>query len=308
MDKILQQFLEVATFQNVSHAAKKLCLSQPTLTHNMKKLEESLEVQLFVRTSNGMKLTEFGEVLLEQTRIMQRIYDNTLTKMEMLKERHERELKIGSGHAWWYLFLRDMIDTYRHLHPAANIHIDIGNHLRQMDLLLSGDIDLFIGHEILGLNKRAGVLFMPLFISRDKVFVREGHPLTMKTCSKDDLQDYPTIEITPDEVRHAHVVEDLQPKKLERTQLHLTEKILYSSNSIVTCVDMACSSNGLLPFPGSMEPYFKSFKLVSLTLTEDYTKGTIGIYLIRERQDDPHIQNVLELIHQSLEKNRHLIF
>ena len=40
MDKILQQFLEVATLQNVSHAAKKLCLSQPTLTHNMKKLEE----------------------------------------------------------------------------------------------------------------------------------------------------------------------------------------------------------------------------------------------------------------------------
>lgn len=74
----------------MSHAAKKLCLSQPTLTHNMKKLEESLDVQLFIRTSNGMKLTEFGEVLLEQTRIMQRIYDNTLTKIEMLKERHEQ--------------------------------------------------------------------------------------------------------------------------------------------------------------------------------------------------------------------------
>ncbi|HBS7601972.1 TPA: LysR family transcriptional regulator, partial [Klebsiella pneumoniae] len=54
MDKILQQFLEVASLQNVSHAAKKLFLSQPTLTHNMKKLEESLGVQLFVRTSNGI--------------------------------------------------------------------------------------------------------------------------------------------------------------------------------------------------------------------------------------------------------------
>lgn len=308
MDKILQQFLEVATLQNVSHAAKKLCLSQPTLTHNMKKLEESLGVQLFVRASNGMKLTEFGEVLRDQTRIMQRIYDNTLTKMEMLKERHERELKIGSGHAWWYLFLRDMLTIYRQIHPAANIHIDIGNHLRQMDLLLSGDIDLFIGHEIPGLNKRAGVLFLPLFISRDKVFVREGHPLTIRECNKQDLLDYPTIEITPDEVRHAHVVEDLQPKKLERTQLHLTDKILYRSNSITTCIDMACSSNGLLPFPGSMEGYFKQYNLVSLTLTEEYTRGTIGIYLIRERQDDPHIQDVLELIHQSLEKNRHLIF
>jgi Transcriptional regulator len=308
MDRILQQFLEVATLQNVSHAAKKLCLSQPTLTHNMKKLEESLEVQLFIRTSNGVKLTEFGEVLLEQTRIMQRIYDNTLIKMEMLKERHERELRIGSGHAWWFLFLSDMIDIYRQVHSAANIYIDIGNHLRLMDLLLSGDIDLFIGHEIPGLNKRAGVFFIPLFISHDKVFVRENHPLTMKPCRLDDLLDYPTIEITPDEVRHAHVVEDFQPKKLERTQLHLTEKILYRSNSIVTCIDMARTTNGLLPFPGSMASYFKQFNLVSLTLTEEYTKGSVGIYMIRERQDDPHIKDVLMLIQQSLEKKRHLIF
>ena len=94
MDKILQQFLEVATFQNVSHAAKKLCLSQPTLTHNMKKLEESLEVQLFVRTSNGMKLTEFGEVLLEQTRIMQRIYD-----LERAKSKYVDGL-------WFFCYIR----------------------------------------------------------------------------------------------------------------------------------------------------------------------------------------------------------
>lgn len=307
MDKILQQFLEVATLQNVSHAAKKLCLSQPTLTHNMKKLEESLNVQLFIRTSNGMKLTEYGEVLLEQTRIMQRIYDNTLTKMEMLKERHERELRIGSGHAWWYVFLKDTIDSYRQAHPAANIYIDIGNHLRLMDLLLSGDIDLFIGHEISGLNKRAGVLFIPLFMSHDKVFVRQGHPLSLRACTLDELVEYPTIEITPDELRHAHVVEDLQPKKLVRTQLHLTEKILYRSNSIVTSIDLACSTNGLLPFPGSMERYFKQFNLVSLDLTQEYTKGSVGIYLIREKQDDMHIQDVLQLIQQNLENNRYLI-
>ena len=307
MDKILQQFLEVATLQNVSHAAKKLCLSQPTLTHNMKKLEESLDVQLFIRTSNGMKLTEFGEVLLEQTRIMQRIYDNTLTKIEMLKERHELELRIGSGHAWWYVFLKDMIDAYRQEHPAANIYIDIGNHLRLMDLLLSGDIDLFIGHEISGLNKRAGVLFIPLFISHDKVFVREGHPLSLRTCTLDDLVEYPTIEITPDEIRHVHVMEDLQPKKLERTQLHLTEKILYRSNSIITSIDLACSTNGLLPFPGSMASFFDKFNLISLDLAEEYTKGSVGIYLIREKQDDIHIQDVLKLIRENLDNNRHLI-
>lgn len=308
MDKILQQFLEVASLENVSHAAKKLCLSQPTVTHNMKKLEESMGVQLFVRTSNGMKLTEFGEVLREQARIMQRIYDNTLIKMEMLKLRHEHELKIGTGHAWWFLFLRHTIEDYRQAHPAANVFIDIGNHLRQMDLLLSGDIDLFIGHEIIGLNKRAGVLFIPLFVSRDKVFVREGHPLAMRVCTKQDLQDYPIIQVTPDENRHQHVVEDLQPKKLEQTRLHLMEKILCRSNSLTTCIDIASTSNSIMPFPGAMEGYFKRFNLVSLEMTEEYMKGNIGIYVIRERMDESYIQDIVEIINKNVDKNKSFIF
>ena len=76
------------------------------------------------------------------------ITDNALIKMEFIKERHDRELRVGTGHAWWYLFLRETVETYRQRHPTANIHSELGNHLRLMDLLLSGDIDLFIGHEI----------------------------------------------------------------------------------------------------------------------------------------------------------------
>jgi DNA-binding transcriptional LysR family regulator len=72
VDKILRQFTEVAMFKNVSHAANKLCLSQPAVTHNMKKLEESLGVQLLERTSTGVKTTEYGDLLLEQAQMMRR--------------------------------------------------------------------------------------------------------------------------------------------------------------------------------------------------------------------------------------------
>ena len=303
MDKILQQFLEVASLQNVSHAAKKLFLSQPTLTHNMKKLEESLGVQLFVRTSNGIRLTEFGEVLRDHARVMQRVYDSTLLKIEQLKARHERELKIGTGHAWWFLFLSDTICDYRQVHPGANIHIDVGNHLRLMALLLSGDLDLFVGHEIIGLNKRAGVSFIPLFLTQDWVYVRKEHPLATRVCSNQDLENYPIIEVTPDEHRHQFVVEDLQPKKLEREQLKLTEKILYRSNSLFTCMDIANRSNGILLFPKHMAAYFKRFNLVNLQMSEEYQrKGNVGIYLIRERQHDLHIQDIQEIIRRNVDK------
>lgn len=53
MDRMLRQFLMVAELKSVTQAAKRLFVSQPTLTHNMKKLEADLQVDLFVRTSRG---------------------------------------------------------------------------------------------------------------------------------------------------------------------------------------------------------------------------------------------------------------
>lgn len=95
MDKVLRQFLEVAILKNVTHAANKLCMNQSTLSINIKRLEESLGVPLLIRSSSGVELTEFGHVVLEEARIMQRLHDNTLNKIEFLKERLERELKVG---------------------------------------------------------------------------------------------------------------------------------------------------------------------------------------------------------------------
>lgn len=308
MDKLLRQFLEVASCRNVSHAAKKLCLTQPTLTHNMKKLEESLGVTLFTRSSSGISLTECGEVLLEQARLMQRLYDNTLIKLELIKERQVRELKLGTGYAEWHLFVRTTVDTYREQHPGANLNIDVGNHLRLMDLLLSGDIDLFVGREIGGLSRKAEVKFLPLLTTQDKVYVRREHPLTFKQpCTLEDLLDYPTVEATPNENRYQHLIEDPQELKLFRSIHHLSEKIIYTSSSLLIAMDLVSDSNALLPFPASMEPYFNRCGLVSLPLKESYSQGTIGAYLLREMSEDAHINDVLALMRHYLQENEALI-
>lgn len=303
MDRILRQFSVVATCKNVSHAALRLCISQPTLSHNMKKLESELGVTLFTRSSNGIELTESGEVLLEQVRIMQRLYDNTLIKLEHINRHHERELKIGTGHAWWHLFLRNLVKSYRQLHPAANLNVDIGNHLRQMDLLMSGDIDLFIGHEIVGLHRKAEVKFIPLFTSIDAIYVRKDHPLTLKeSCTLADLIDYPTMEATPNENSYSHLIEDTQQLRLHRNRHHLPEKILYASNSLTTAIDITNDSNALLPFPESMENYFRQMGLVRIPINEHYSDATIGIYLLREMADDVYIGELLQLIKKEVTK------
>lgn len=256
MDKVLRQFLEVATLKNVTHAANKLCMNQSTLSINIKRLEESLGVPLLIRSSSGVELTEFGHVVLEEARIMQRLHDNTLTKIEFLKERLERELKVGSGHAEWHLFVRDSVRTYRQRHPSANIHTEVGNNLRLMDQLLSGDLDLSVGNEIYGLNRNAGVLFIPLYQVTNKAFVRAAHPLALRSCTADDLKDYPAIHLTPNESRYYHVMDELYLKEYG-SSVHMAEKIVYSSNTMEACIETLEGTNAILFFSGQHGELFQ---------------------------------------------------
>ena len=306
MDKVLRQFLEVATLKNVTHAANKLCMNQSTLSINIKRLEESLGVPLLIRSSSGVELTEFGHVVLEEARIMQRLHDNTLTKIEFLKERLERELKVGSGHAEWHLFVRDSVRTYRQRHPSANIHTEVGNNLRLMDQLLSGDLDLSVGNEIYGLNRNAGVLFSPLYQVTNKAFVRAAHPLALRSCIADDLKDYPAIHLTPNESRYYHVMDELYLKEYG-SSVHMAEKIVYSSNTMEACIETLEGTNAILFFPGSMESYFSQFNIVSLQLTENQKTNSIGIYMLRERHEDLQLSDMLQLMQHNLKERLHLL-
>lgn len=266
-------------------------------------------VPLFERTSKGVKLTSYGDLLLEQARMIQRIYDNTHIKMAAIKERQEQSLKLGTGHAWWHIFVKDIFNTYRQRYPTANIHLDLGNHLWLMDSLLSGDIDLFIGHEIHGLNPKFGINFLPLFSSANNMYVRQGHPLLdiAIPITMDHLLPFPYLEVTPDTVRQQHIVEDMQSKKNERNQLHLTERVLYSTNSMMAAIDMLGNTDGIMPYPASMADYFTRYQIVPLPLARENKRDTVGIYLMRENADAPNITQLMGLIRLYVEQHLPLL-
>lgn len=309
MDKLLSQFIEVAMFKNVSYAANKLNLSQPTLTHNMKKLEARLGVQLFERSSNGVTLTEYGDLLFEQSQMMQRIYQNTLSKIDLIKARQEQSLRIGTGHAWWELFLKEVFEDYQTKYPQVNIHVDVGNHLRLMDLLIGGEIDLFIGHEIKGLSPKVGITFIPLFSSTDIPFVRKAHPLANTLVTEQVIETYPILDLTPNESRYRHLLEELHPQRQSQGLLRMTEQVRYSTNSLVSAIDMLNNSDAiLLSFPLSMMDFFAKYHIIPLQLEKMRLKGVIGIYVIREKIDTLQFTEINLLINTKIKQIHSKLF
>src|SRR5688572_24846665 len=91
----LTYFLEVATVLNLSRASERLGISQPSLSLAIKRLEETLGANVFIRHKNGVSLTQAGKQLLRHTR--QLLHDWETTKSRALASKLSVEGSITLG-------------------------------------------------------------------------------------------------------------------------------------------------------------------------------------------------------------------
>ncbi len=94
--RVLNYFLTVAQEKNISKAAETLHLTQPTLSKQLKALEEELGVQLFTRGNREITLTEDGQYLVNRGKEILSLVDTTLTNLSS-KETVSGEIVIGGG-------------------------------------------------------------------------------------------------------------------------------------------------------------------------------------------------------------------
>ena len=88
----LQAFLYAAESLSSPDAANRLHLSQPTISHHIKSLEQELGVELFARSGSGLKLTDAGRLLMSQA---SKVLDEANAVEQMMDSLQE---KIWSDH------------------------------------------------------------------------------------------------------------------------------------------------------------------------------------------------------------------
>jgi DNA-binding transcriptional LysR family regulator len=88
-------FLRAAETLNFSEAAKQLHMSQPTVSHHIKMLEQEMGAELFVRTNTGLELTEAGKVFLPWARRLLHDTNSMQAMMASLQEDVVGELRIA---------------------------------------------------------------------------------------------------------------------------------------------------------------------------------------------------------------------
>src|SRR4029077_1113272 len=92
----LRYFVAVAEMENVSRAAmQRLHVSQPSLSRQIRDLEDEIGVRLLERTARSVKLTDAGRAFLEEARAILKQTDDAVGKVRAIAGKAETELSIG---------------------------------------------------------------------------------------------------------------------------------------------------------------------------------------------------------------------
>lgn len=182
----LRYFVTVGETMSFSKAAQKLCVTQGTLSQQIKQLEGEIGSDLFERTSHKVELTEAGTELMQYARKTLDAAHECTQAAGDLRKGLRGTLHIGLTHSFKNLLkstVRDFLKTY----PDVRLNIHYGTATELLRLLREKKIDFFVAFKPLATH--ADLESIPLFASRLAVIMRRGHPLAdRKSLTMDELR------------------------------------------------------------------------------------------------------------------------
>lgn len=138
----LRYFITVAEELNFSKAALKLYTAQPSLSQQIKDLEEDVGVQLLYRTKRKVELTEEGAVFLEQARLTLAQADKAVAKARQVSQAKQQMLRIGFVPVAEMKIFPYVLPNLRVQNPELKIELFSMNNTEQLRLLKKGELDI----------------------------------------------------------------------------------------------------------------------------------------------------------------------
>ena len=138
----LRYFITVAEELNFSKAALKLYTAQPSLSQQIKDLEEDVGVKLLYRTKRKVELTEEGAVFLEQARLTLAQADKAIAMARQVLQAKQQMLRIGFVPVAEMKIFPYVLPNLRVQNSDLKIELLSLNNTEQIKLLKKGDLDV----------------------------------------------------------------------------------------------------------------------------------------------------------------------
>ena len=169
----LRYFVAVAEDGNISQAAKRIFLTQPALSRQIKALEEEIGQCLLERQAHSIRLTPTGEALLLEARKLLQHADEVLERVRVAGR--EVRLRVGYAPSLAAGILSMAVANFTQKHPGARVELfDLST-----EEMLSGlesdklDVALSVGQQ----RQTRGLSWNPLMRAPWQLVVNRDHPL-----------------------------------------------------------------------------------------------------------------------------------
>lgn len=195
----LKYLVTVAECKNITAAAEKLYISQPSLSAAIHNLEKEMNVTAFVRSNKGMTVTKEGEELLSFAR-------NLLEQADIMKERFctdsNRKPKFCVSCQHYSFAVNAFVDVVNEYDAAeynftlretqtGEIIDDVANGNSELGILYLSESNEDVLHKLF---KKNDLVFEEIFEASPHIFISKNHPLADKDCiSLEELNPYPYL-------------------------------------------------------------------------------------------------------------------
>ena len=190
--RVLNYFLAVAREGGLTGASEVLHVTQPTMSRQLRDLEEELGQKLFIRTARSMVLTQEGMLLRKRAEEILEMAERTKSEFSSMGDTVAGDVFIGSAETCALKLVTDIMARIRDEHPGVRFQVYSGNAEDVTDRLEKGLLDI-------------GVLVEPADVSRYNslrlpakdtwgLILRRDHPLSRRErIRRKDLIGVPLI-------------------------------------------------------------------------------------------------------------------
>ena len=190
--RVLRYFLAIAREETITGAANYLHMTQPTLSRQIKDLEEGLGQKLLVRGSHRVKLTPEGMLFRKRAEEIISMVDKTEAEFTSMEQTISGDIYIGGGETEAVRLVVEIIKDIQNAYPGIHYHLYSGNAEDVTERLDKGLLDFGILIEPADFSKYDSVKIPAKDVWG--VVMRKDSPLAGKTSiRKEDLWNVPLI-------------------------------------------------------------------------------------------------------------------
>lgn len=262
------EYLEaIAATGSINEAAKRLFISQPSLSQAMKELEKEYQLQLFYRSKVGITLTDSGREFLNYAR-------GVLDQVDLLDGHFRR----GTGRkqhfsvsAQHYAFVVNaFVELVKEIGGATYdftlretqtraVLADIQTSQSELGIVYLNGFNAPVMRRLIA---EKGLTFTPLFVAQPHVFVGRDNPLTAKSqLTLADLAPYPYLSYEQGDASSFYFAEEIQSTLAHATHVRVSDR--------ATIFNLMVGLNGYTISSGIISSDLNDEKIVAIPLAID---------------------------------------